>query len=216
MPLALVLFSGLGVLALTLRQKGIAKSSCRRAVWLAQVDLGQTLQELLRLNPEARTLLRQREVTLKELKLATALGQWPLVASLKIELARITLHQVQLRARQQRLQLQARLRRQQTQSDFLKRSNEVQLHHVAIENRVADLAVFARPPQAIAPEWELMPEFHGRQQMTIRWQARLMNEVPQGLTKALNLPALQLNGQCAASLKQEKKIWIPYLVAVKF
>lgn len=214
-PVLLILVSGLALTALSLRNYTIAKSSCRRAVWLAQVDMGKALQELLRLNPEARRLRMQRKLVEAQLAAAKISLQFELVAALQAHKALIIAHQSKIRAQQQRLIFQAGLRRRNSPVTFKESTLSINIKKVRMQSLTSNLAVQFVPPQDLSPDVVVPPGFERRQALTLLWQAELLSEAPMEIMSALNIKSLNFNGQCAATLEKEGSKWLPQLVAGK-
>ncbi|MGE3386977.1 MAG: hypothetical protein AB7K41_09645 [Bdellovibrionales bacterium] len=215
-PVALFLMSGLGLLALSLRNANIAKASCRRAVWLAQVDMSKAMTELIRLNPEARRLRRQRRLIEYEIKAAIVLLQPELVLALRAQLALVTIEQLRLRQNQERLLFQARSARAAASTNFIERTRLIHVSHISPVSSTSGLAVRFSPPSELTPDAIPLPQFSEQQKLSLRWQAQLLNKAPLELLKLMKIENPILRGQCTATLRTEKTKWQPQLVADKF
>ena len=215
-PAAMMLMSGIVLMALTLRNYNLTTAGCRRAVWLAQTDMGKTLTQMLRLNPEARRLRLQRKIVETELKAAIAAVQPVLVTALEAELTMVTAQQIRLRQQQQRLLIQAGLRRAAARGDFTRQQTQVPVWQVTNSSLSKNLAVNFIPPFDLSPDTVVSPNFEKLQKLTLNWQTNLLAQAPTNLMDTLNIKPLIFKGRCSASLEQEGLKWRPQLVADKF
>ena len=212
----MVLLSGLALMGLSLRHHNLATASCRRAVWLAQVDMSKALTQLLKLNPEARRLRLQRKIAEAELNAARTLLQVELIPALEAQRAFIIAQQLRLRQQQKFLLLQAGYKRAAAKQNFLHLRNAMPMQQVVSRSLTPDLAVNFVPPFDLSPDAVLKTNFSQAQKLTLRWQTQFLAQAPWELMQILNIKPQTFYGRCAATLEQEGTKWRPQLVADKF
>lgn len=207
LPLLLSTAFATSAVSLLLVEKSRKLHGCRTSVLRLQKSLGDSLKQLLKLNPKARKLQIKRTRAVIRLKSALATGNAAVVAAMKAELAFITAEQIRLAA----LQNSWLASSEQTWTKW--KTTQV---GTAKRNWPAALAVIAEKP-SLAPVYKTVLSF--RRSQTVYLQG--LSPVPgnQFLPEGLRLSKLQWS--CAGSLHANQKqssqevSWHPRLVAAK-
>jgi len=206
---------GLGTLGFVLKKKMTLSSHCVHSVLMLQKDLRRPLTRLLALNKQASSLRLREKKARFQLKAALATGVPPVIAAAKARLLLITAKQLVLRAKQESLLMEARLRREQFHHLVLKNSAKAE-RHTGFPGESSGLAVQARPPTSLSPDYEPTADFRERQGQTYF------------ITQKFSLPALgfeaffpwedplRIKESCSATLQRKgDRQWMPVLKTVK-
>lgn len=215
MPLMISVLVGLSLAAMALKNRTELFATCRAEVWNAQKDMSQMLRNLVSLNPRAKALRAQRKLAEAEVKAARASMNPPLIAAAETHRALILNRQMYLRAEQERILFQARARRAMARAQMNQAAHAKQGRVTDFFSPVTALAVERFPPHDLTPDHTPKPGFAGEQKLQFRWHAELFQGTPEWLLKSAALSRLRFNGECSATLKEEKESWRPQLVAAK-
>lgn len=202
-PLLVAAFAALATSLFVLQRKSLAQSVCVQSASALSQSLGQSLGELMALNTRARALRRQRTAAEAARAAALASLNGPALAAAEATLAAIQLAQMALDARQRTILMMARMTRQRGQADFRARAARLRGTRVTTEPRFAPaLAVRARPPAELAPEYEEADDFSRRQRQTFAFDLELTPAFARGLvTRATQRTA------CVTTLKRKANQW---------
>lgn len=209
-PLAAALIVGLCCSFYFLKRKALAQAHCVQQASVLQTELKGTLDKLLRLNPRAKALRAQREAADSALKAALSSANPYAIAAAQAYWAAVVLQQLALRTQQQALLSQAT---QQRHSGHRQLRERLQLMRVSgVDSRKyywRALAVEARPPASLTPDYDPLPMFETFQQHRFRFQVDLRPPF------ARILPSLNLRqiAECSVTLKGREKQWKLQVVA---
>lgn len=193
-PLVVTLVVCLCAALWSMRRQEAARSHCVRSAVQLQSRLKPTLDKLLRLNPRATSLRAQRTAADNAVTAAVASGYPPAIAAAKAIQVAVVLQQVALRAKQEALFLEANADRQMAENDL--RSvigRKLGTSVVARRFYWRALAVEARPPAALTPDYRPVPLFHILQQQRFEFALPL-----RGVTHAV---------ACSATLQGRENAW---------
>lgn len=163
--------------------------ACREKVLEAQQTLGQALTRLMRLNPKAEKLRRERKAADKVVR--STIGMPAAHAAARAVQAIVIAKQIALRAEQAQIKTRAIFE--------ANRSLNTLRSEKKANWEAPKFAIRATPPLDLSPSYETLPNFEHRQSITIRMQTK--NAVPL---------------ECSATLEKESTRWRPKLGKGKF
>lgn len=183
-----------------LKKKSLAQAHCVQEASLLQTELKTTLEQLLKLNPRARALRRERVVAEKALKKATLLAQPYAIAAAKAYLAAVVLQQTVLRTKQQMLLNDASRLRHTSARRLRARLQSFRFARFSSRGFYwRGLAVEAIPAISLTPDYEPIAGFEQAQQHRFRFQLDLtppfLTELPASALKQPSLCSVTLKGQ---------------------
>ncbi len=212
-PFAAALFIALCCSFYILKRKSLAQSHCVQQASQLQQELAGTLDQLLRLNPRAKILRTQRAAADRAVKVALASGNPYALAAAKAYWAAVVLQQIALRTQQQALLAQADRQRHFGHRRLRERLRTLRV--ASLDSRRyywRALAVEARPPASLTPDYETLPFFQLLQQHRFRFQSDL--RPPFAGVNTLNKDiALKQTTECSVTLKGKQKQWKVQIVA---
>nr|BFD60792.1 hypothetical protein CKG001_28990 [Bdellovibrio sp. CKG001]BFD68399.1 hypothetical protein HAGR004_34210 [Bdellovibrio sp. HAGR004] len=199
------------------------KHRCRTGGLSGQAAVRPHLTTLLALNPLATTLKMQETVLLTKLATATAAGNLPLIAALKVKLAAVKQRQQELDIRQKQLIQQSNIslarHHSSTGYQIRQRSMEIQnrffflnLSLRALPESPPRLAVRPDSPD-IAPTYSPEENFETRQALAHRWQYQL---TPRGPLSYFLSGSFQFEKACAVTLTREVRGWSTLITKGKY
>lgn len=186
---------------LIVKKKLWAQSICVKAAVLLQHDLQKDLEDLLRLNPQARRLNQRRRKAEQAFRAAVKSGNALLVKVAGAAVVSVTAEQMALRAKQETLLLRAGRRRERARSELARESSE-SVRGQRFFPRA--LAVVAEPPSSLTPEYKPAPAFAQAQQHRFQFAVEL---APEFLRRSF----IQTTA-CSASLQQREGKWQPKII----
>lgn len=153
-PFLLILMTVIAAGQLAMKRKLTAQALCVGEGLRLQSSLRSTLKELMKLNPQARTLRMERVAAERAVYSALATGNAPGLAAARAALAAVQAAQSALALRQQSLFARGRWLRLQSQNKL-----KVQLRTLRVENFKSEefypraLAVEPKPPASQTPDY---------------------------------------------------------------
>ncbi len=180
-----------------------AQDLCRDRLLLAQKEMGRSLVELLSLNPAADKL-REQEKWLR-LKIIASSANPTAAARYGALLTKNLWEQGLLRTQQESILKVGEWRARQILGS-LRRT-------LSIKNNITPkIHVKKSPPLSIAGHFEPQTFFSQRQNLQAFWTQKTTSAFFQYLP---GLPR-KIEGQCAATLKQERNLWNAHITDLKF
>lgn len=199
-PLMVALIMAISGFYLIAKKKLTAQAICIRTAVLLQQGLGRDLEELLRLNPQARRLERRRVAADRSVKAAAKTANPVLI---KIALAArlaVQAEQAILRARQEAIFQRASQKRRAAKRDLTTETKPLNVRHIRAQQYFPRaLAVVPLPPGSVAPEYKLAPGFTQAQQERFQFTVEL---APRFLGRSFRQTTV-----CAVSLRKKENKW---------
>ncbi len=202
-PFAMTLIISLVLGLFILKRKSLAQAHCVQQASLLQNELKGTLESLLKLNPRATRLRRQRDIADKALKAAISSANPYAIALAQAAWTAVFLQQTALRSQQQLL-----LKKAERQRDTGHRNLREKLNSLHVRNLNSRkyywraLAVEAVPLTSLTPDYRPLPGFSLLQQHRFRFDVALD---PQG--------KLIQSTECSVSLNGKEKAWKVQILA---
>lgn len=215
LPVMLTIATGLALLGFGLKNHTTVSATCRFEVWAAQREMGELLKELLRLNPLAKRLKRERTQAEAELKAARLSFNPKLIAAAEAHRAWVVAQQTRLRQTQEQILSDAQRVRAFHQKKFLHKTMASGTQILKVLSPSPTLAVQRFSPQDLAPEHQPLDGFVEFQRLEWRWQSQLFYDLPAWLKEFSPLENPNFTGACAASLTTKEKKWHPRLLAAR-
>lgn len=200
-PLILTIFVSLSAALFVLKRKSLAQSFCVQEVTRLQNELADLLTNLVKLNPKAKSLRRQREIANHAVQKALLTGVPAWIAAAKANQAAVIMAQLALQAQQQKLLLESQHARERSHRELEQRIRR--LRASALHARAfypLGLAVQPIPAGSISPDYMEAQPFGYLQQHHFQFMMALT---------FWNLPAtsVQQRTECSASLIKKEKKW---------
>ena len=203
LPLALTLVASVVYGYMVLRKKSLAQSHCVQQASLLQRDLKANLESLLKLNPRARALRRQREVADRALKAAIQSKVPAAIAAATAAWTAVYLQQVELRGQQEQLLRQAEIRREVGQRQLREKIYPLRARNMIAKKMYwRSLAVEAVPPTSLTPDYVPLPAFPNLQQQKYRFDVPLDP-----------LGKIVQKTECSVSITGKEKAWKVQILA---
>lgn len=158
--------------------------TCREKILETQQILGRAITRLMRLNPKAKRLRRERKVVDKVVR--STIGVPVAHEAARIAQAIVIARQIALKLEQTQIQTRAILEANRSLNTLRSEKNS--------NWDAPKLAIRATPPLDLSPSYETLPNFEHRQSITVRMQTK--NAVPL---------------ECSATLEKEFNRWRPKL-----
>lgn len=185
-----------------MKQKLRAQSLCVKAALRLQSDLGEILDSLLKLNPEATRLRAERKVADARLAAAIVTANPYAITLARAYKASVVLRQGALRAKQLILLSKAQLKlSSQTQELRIETKKLGGLNFQRRDFDFRPLAVSAAPKNSASPSYDLVSPFERRQTKIFSFDVLLFARV-QPLS-------WRQQTRCATTLKKESLQWKP-------
>ena len=187
-----------------LKRKSLAQSHCVQQASQTQNELKETLERLLRLNPQAKTLRAKRQAADEGLKAALSSANPYAIAAAQAYWSAVVLQQTALRARQQALLSRAEVQRR---SGYRKLRERIRsLSTSATEARRyywRPLAVEANPPATLTPDYEPIPLFSTLQQQRFKF----LIELKPPFARSLSSAGIKQIAECSVTLEEKENKW---------
>ncbi len=215
LPLLLVVFVGLSLIALALKNRTTIFAECRWSAYQAQKDMSVLMKQITALNPRARLLRIRRRAAEAELAAAMATLFPPLITAAQAQRGLVIAEQIQLRAEQERLLFSAITLRAKARKNLTSDLGRLEGRLLKIISPSGSLAVKKSPPLDLTPDHLPQSSFEQAQALQFHWRADLFSGAPDWLLRAGDFTKLKFSGECAATIKGVNKKWEPHLVAAK-
>lgn len=196
-PLLVTALVVASALQFAIRKKLTAQTLCVRTATELQKELSKTLDQLLKLNPQAKRLRAQREAADQAWKKALASGNPYAIAITTAARTAVILAQTALQAEQQRILLSARARR----AEYHQRLQPVKSQVFYFR----PLAVEPVPRTSLSPDYVMVPRFEFFQQHQFEFDVKLTPSF-------WPVPIVQKT-LCSISLAGKEKAWKPQVIA---
>jgi hypothetical protein len=210
-PLCMTLFVAVGACFFLFKRKSLAQSLCVQQAVRLQEDLGAVLDKLLRLNPRAKTLRRERSAAERAFQLSLQSGNPAAIASARAALLAVKLAQAALRSQQGRLLDQAEFARGKRPREL--RGRLARLSVSGFRSRQyfhRALAVEPVPPGSDSPDYIPAQPFARLQQHRFDFRVDL---TPPFLPGQWRIRDLVQPAACAATLQSEASKWRVQILA---
>ncbi len=206
-PFLVALFTAVVTVVWVLKRRSLAQSLCVSHSVRMQDDLGDRLQELLRLNPKATKLRAQRQAADREVDAANASGIVPLIVAARAHQAYVILSQVSLRTQQQTILNQAEAQARQHEAQLRHGLARIGVHAVQA-NRFFPLALAVRPTPitSISPNFEPVRPFTFLQKRSFAFALPLGSALNKVFPNSRDSFWRQPMG-CSASLADQEEQW---------
>ncbi len=193
-----------------MKRKSLAQAHCVQQASVLQMELKDTLDKLLRLNPKSKSLRAQRDMADKALQRAVASANPYAMAAAKAYWMAVVVQQLALRSKQQALLARADQQRHYGHRQLRDRLRSLGVSKVASRKYYwRALAVEASPPASLTPNYEPLPVFSYMQQHRFRFEVDLRPK----FASVLRGMDLRQTTECSVSLKGEHRKWELQIVA---
>jgi hypothetical protein len=185
-------------------------NQCRSSLLEVQRKMKSTLEELLKLNPKATKLRKEKQVAEKALKSSAGT---PAMAAAVAYYNSVVVRQLELRSRQQWL-----LRNAETfsQDELLKLRRLIGNQKTVVQRKgvrslslpiTHSLAVHAEPAFSLSPSYEPSWDMPIRQKIEASWSFSLSQLLHGELIRLLDLKFQRFDFKCGATLKRDGLSW---------
>jgi hypothetical protein len=211
LPLLLASAFALGTCFYVLKRKSLAQAICIQEATRLQTNLRTPLRNLIRMNPQAQILRERRRIADQNLQSALSSGVPYAIAIAEAADLEVIAEQVAFRARQEGLLAQASALRADGQRSLRLRAAQLGADNIRSRTYYARaLAVEAKQPWSITPDFDPIPAFTESQQQRYHYKIDLLEGWPGPRDRLESRQDIE----CSVSLEGEEKQWnIRILVA---
>ena len=178
---------------------------CEKQVLRLQIKQARHLENLLRLNPRAKTLRRERRLADKALKSAMKSGHPKIIMIAKAAQVAVKSRQMILRGQQQAIVNRSKA----DLSNSLRQMKRVQQKsegHVRFDKAPKSLPVFKRGAESGSPTYHVLPAVEHRQLVAVHWTQRIPKAWHDVLDH-LEFEEKAVFGNCAATIRKRSRKW---------
>lgn len=178
-PLLATVFVCTGAALYALKRKSLAQSICVQQAARLQEDLKSPLRKLLSMNRRAEFLRGKRQTADNNLRAANASGYPPAIAAAQAAQLAVILEQTEFHLRQLALLAEANRIRSVRGREIHERAARV--HAIDVVSRTyfpQALAVEAKPPYDLSPNYETVPGFELAQQQRFQYRLDVLDLFP--------------------------------------
>ncbi len=213
LPLLITALAAASILALVIYLRTAADKTCRVRAMNLQHRLQGLMQELMKLNPQARRLRVQRAKAEAELAAAIASAQPAAIAAAKAQLQAVKLMQEALAGKQQLLLVDAVFERRRSEREMQAQKGRFAITRAwAQAGHATGLAVRAEPANSATPDYVITDSFTERQSANFIYEQDFSKQLPDWLRPLLMGELLRpIKNACAATLKTKEEKWKPVL-----
>lgn len=184
------------------------QNSCRDHSLKTQQVLAFYFNQILKLNPQATYLRHEEKIIL--IAMAAAVGNPGVLAVLHKKLTQNRVSQRKLRLLMESLLQTGELKAQMMFLKTYSLTSQSFAKNIQIQTERPKLYIHRTPPQSLAPNFEPVPFFEKRQNLTLKWSYDFINLFPNIRN------ALRISGSCSSTLTRKDRTWEPRLSVAKF
>lgn len=178
---------------------------CQKEVLKLQIQQARYLRNLLKLNPLARKLRRERKLADKALKSAMRSGHPKIIMIAKAAQVAVKSRQLILRGQQQAIvnRSKAGLSNSLNQIKWAQQKSDSQAR---FDKAPKSLPVFRKGTESGSPTYHVLPSVEHRQLVAVHWDSPIP-ELWNNVLNFLNFKERTVSGKCAATIRKRSRKW---------